>query len=75
MTNRDFVRHTVATLAYRAKAIRGAPDSFTDFRAAGFGNLALGIVAPMADLYIVDWALTPIKGKPTISPRIRWRLN
>ncbi len=31
---RDFLRHTVATLAYRGgKAVRGAPASFADFRA------------------------------------------
>ena len=31
---REFLRHTVATLAYRAaKTLRDAPDSFADFRA------------------------------------------
>ena len=32
---REFLRHTLATIAYRGgKAIRGAPAEFADFRAA-----------------------------------------
>ena len=50
MTDREFLRHCVATLAYRAaKATRGAPGTFAAFRAfvrdcgtspppAGFGT-------------------------------------
>jgi len=66
MTDREFVRHTVATLAYRAaKTMRGAPDSFAHFRAGGIGKPPLEILAHMGDL--VDWALTLVQGSP------RWR--
>jgi hypothetical protein len=60
--SRAFLRHTVATLAYRAgKALRGAPARFGDF-AAGPGTRTPGqILAHMGDLF--EWALWMAKGK------------
>ena len=56
------LRHTLATLAYRAgKAVRGAPASFGDFRAGEGGRTAVQILAHMGDLF--DWALTMADGE------------
>jgi hypothetical protein len=52
---RAFLRHTLATLAYRGgKAVRGAPDSFADF--SGAGRTPAQILAHVGDLF--DWALS-----------------
>lgn len=57
-----FLRHTVATLAYRAgKAVRGAPEGFGSFRAGEGGRTAVQILAHMGDLF--DWALTMADGE------------
>lgn len=59
---RELLRHTIATVAYRgAKATRGAPADFADFRAATGVRTPVQIVAHIADLY--DWALSLAKGK------------
>lgn len=59
---RDMLRHTVATLAYRgAKAIRGAPEGFGDFRAGPSSRTPLEILSHICDL--LDWALTQVQGK------------
>src|SRR5579884_3784261 len=56
-SSREMIRHTLATLAYRAaKALRGAPESFAGFRASENSRSPLEIVAHMADLF--DWALS-----------------
>jgi hypothetical protein len=56
------LRHTVATLAYRAgKVVRGAPAGFGDFRAGEGGRTAVEILAHMGDLF--DWALTMADGE------------
>ena len=56
------LRHTIATLAYRAgKAVRGAPESFGDFPAGEGGRTAVQILAHMGDLF--DWALTMADGE------------
>jgi len=56
------LRHTVATLAYRAgKAVRGAPEGFGDFPAGVGGRTAVQILAHMGDLF--DWALTMADGE------------
>jgi hypothetical protein len=61
-TSRQLLRHTVATLAYRAgKALRGAPDSFADFRAEAKVRTPGQILAHLGDLF--DWALSIAKGK------------
>jgi hypothetical protein len=58
------LRHTIATLAYRAaKALRDAPPGFSDFRAADGSRSAGEILAHMADLF--DWALSQATGKET----------
>ncbi len=56
------LRHTVATLAYRAgKVLRDAPPAFGGFRAGEGGRTAAEILAHMGDLF--DWALTMADGK------------
>lgn len=53
---RELLRHTVATLAYRAaKAVRGAHPDFAHFRSAETTRTPLQILAHLADLF--DWAL------------------
>ncbi len=55
------LRHTVATLAYRAgKALRGAPESFADFDTGEKGRTPARILAHMGDLF--DWALSIARG-------------
>lgn len=58
---RELLRHTVATLAYRAgKALRDAPAGFATF-AVNPGSRTPGqIVAHMGDLF--DWALSMAEG-------------
>jgi hypothetical protein len=61
-TSRQMLRHTVATLAYRAgKALRGAPDSFAQFGAGEKGRTPAKILAHMGDL--MEWALSIAKDK------------
>ena len=56
------LRHTVATLAYRAgKALRGAPPEFAGF--AGAGRTPAEILAHMGDL--LDWAVAMADGRHT----------
>ena len=51
----DLVRHLLATLAYRGgKALRGAPDSFGEFRVGDSGWAAIGIASHLGDL--LDWS-------------------
>ena len=62
MTDRDFVRHSLASLAYRAaKTIRGAPETFSAFRPGPESKSAAEIVAHMGDLF--DWALSMAEGQ------------
>jgi hypothetical protein len=62
MTDRDLLRHTVATVAYRGgKAVRGAPPSFADFRAGDSTRTPVQILAHIGDLF--DWALFLAKGR------------
>jgi len=57
---RDFLRHTLATLAYRGgKAVRNAPAEFADFE--GAGRRPAQILAHLGDL--LDWALSMAQGK------------
>jgi len=56
------LRHTLATLAYRAsKTLRGAPADFAHFRASPTTRTAVGILAHMGDL--LDWALALADGR------------
>ncbi len=59
-SDRELLRHTLATLAYRGgKAIRGAPASFADF--AGAGKTPGQILAHIGDL--LDWGLSMAIGQ------------
>ena len=59
---RQFLRHTVATAAYRAaKPLRDAPDSFANFRCADTIRIPAKILAHISDLF--DWALSMAQGK------------
>ncbi|MGH9730107.1 MAG: hypothetical protein ACRD4A_00295 [Candidatus Acidiferrales bacterium] len=71
--SRDLLRHTVATLAYRAsKAFSGAREDFADFHAPEASRTPGEIVAHMGDLF--DWALSIAKGKQEWhdSPSLPW---
>lgn len=64
MTDREILRHTVATLAYRAgKAVRDAPSLFASFAVASGSRTPEQILGHMGDLF--DWALSMAKGKQT----------
>src|SRR5262249_16675192 len=61
-TSRQMLRHTVATLAYRAgKAVRGAPESFGQYATGEKGRTPGKILAHMGDL--LEWALSIAKDK------------
>jgi hypothetical protein len=65
---REFLRHAVATLAYRAsKMLRDAPTGFGDF-GAGKMRSPVQIVSHMADL--MEWALRACRAVPA-----EWRAN
>jgi len=58
---RAFLRHTLATLAYRgAKAIRNAGPSFADYSCGETSRTPVRILAHIGDL--MDWALTMSEG-------------
>ncbi len=64
MTERDMLRHTLATLAYRGgKAVRGAPDRFGDFKTEAAIRTAGQVLAHVGDL--LDWALQLADGRHT----------
>jgi hypothetical protein len=59
---RQLLRHTLATLAYRGgKAVRGAAETFADFRASEQTRTPRQILAHSGDL--MDWALAIAQGK------------
>jgi hypothetical protein len=61
---RQLLRHTVATIAYRAgKALRGAPNSFSSFLIGDKSRTPAQILAHMGDLF--DWALSIAQGNQT----------
>src|SRR5688500_18206761 len=63
---RELVRHTLATLAYRAaKSVRGAPSEFGSLRIGPTTRTPAEILAQMGDL--MDWALTMAQD------RTQWR--
>ena len=58
---RSLLRHTLATLAYRAtRALEDAPQAFANFD--GAGRRPIQILAHMGDLF--DWALSIAQGNP-----------
>ena len=63
--NRELLRHTLATLAYRAtRVLENAPDNFYEFN--GVGRLPVQILAHMGDLF--DWALSQAEGNERWNP-------
>jgi hypothetical protein len=60
--SQEFLRHTLATLAYRAgKALRGAPPAFAAFKADETSRTPVEIVAHMSVL--LDWSLHLANGE------------
>lgn len=60
---REVLRHTLATLAYRgAKAVSGAPRDFADFRVHEGSRTPVQIMAHVGDL--LEWALSMARGEP-----------
>jgi hypothetical protein len=65
-SDRELLRHILATLAYRAaRALEDAPESFASFD--GAGRQPAQILAHMGDLF--DWALSMAEGNQ------RWRAS
>lgn len=61
-TNTVALRHTVATLAYRAsKVVRDTPAEFSGFRTGQGARSAGEVLAHMGDL--LDWALSLARGE------------
>jgi len=61
---RLFMRHSLATLAYRAgKTVRGTPEAFGQYRSAPGSPSPLEILAHMGDL--MDWVLRMLQGQPS----------
>jgi len=59
---RNLLRHTVATLAYRSrKVLADVPRDFAGFQAAEGSRSAVQILAHMGDLF--DWALSIADGR------------
>ena len=59
---RQMLRHTLATLAYRGgKILRGAPEGFSGFRASASTRTPGQVLAHIGDL--LDWALSIAQGK------------
>jgi hypothetical protein len=57
-----FLRHTLATLAYRvAKPLRDAPPEYAEFHAGPTSRTPAQLVAHIGDL--MDWALTIAQGR------------
>jgi hypothetical protein len=60
---RDLLRHSLATIAYRAgKIVRDAPQGYVNFQAGHHCRTPLQILAHIGDLF--DWALGMAKGHP-----------
>jgi hypothetical protein len=73
-SNRDFLRHTLATLAYRAaKSERHAPPELANFKVGHGARTALQVLAHMGDL--LDWALGLSRGNADYkqSTPLSWR--
>jgi hypothetical protein len=65
---REFLRHTLATLAYRGvKAVSAAPEGFATTRVCATTRAAVEILAHIGDL--MDWALSMAAGQE------KWRLD
>jgi hypothetical protein len=65
---RQFLRHTLATLAYRSsRALRGAPWDFAETRVQPDTRSAVEIVAHLGDL--LEWAVSSVQGDPKWNPQ------
>jgi len=63
VNDREFLRHALATLAYRAeKATRDAPGEFGTFKAGPTSRTPVEVLAHMGDL--LDWAYAMATGAP-----------
>jgi len=61
---RLFLRHALATLAYRAgKAVRGTPEAYGTYKTTPDSNSPVEILAHMGDL--MEWVLRMARGKPS----------
>jgi hypothetical protein len=61
-TTRLFLRHALATLAYRAgKTVRGTPEAFGAYRPTPDSNACVEILAHMGDL--MEWVLRMAQGE------------
>lgn len=61
-SKREFLRHTLATLAYRGgKSVRGAPPEFAAFKASETSRTPAQILAHIGDL--LEWMLSIAKGQ------------
>src|SRR6204780_5100586 len=72
-SSRQLLRHTVATLAYRAcKTITGAPEPFGEFHASPDTRTPGQILAHIGDL--LDWGLSMARGEQQWrdSPPLPW---
>ena len=66
--SRQLLRHTVATLAYRAeKVLRDTPGGFAEFRAAPASRTPLEILSHLGDL--MEWAEQLARGEYRWQPR------
>jgi hypothetical protein len=62
MTDREMLRHALATLAYRGgKVVRGAPDRFGDFKTEAAIRTPGQVLAHIGDL--LDWSLSLADGR------------
>ena len=60
--SRTFLRHTLATLAYRGgKSVRGAPPEFAAFKASETSRTPAQILTHIGDL--LEWMLSIAKGE------------
>ena len=58
----EYLRHTVATLAYRGgKVLRGAPPDFGSFQVGGTSRTPSEILAHVCDL--LDWSFSLVSGQ------------
>jgi hypothetical protein len=70
---REMLRHTLATLAYRAgKTLRDAPPDFATYHTGGTARTPGEILAHMGDL--MDWALSLAQARQEWhdSPAVAW---
>ena len=62
MSDRDMLRHALATLAYRGgKSVRGVPDRFGDFKTEAAIRTPGQVLAHIGDL--LDWSLALADGR------------